>query len=145
MLVAYHGLTPQFATFRDVLATLSAFLVSAEGKTETVVVSIKQEDWARTPEQLFARLVWEEIAASGDEQEGAPGFDWWFVEDRIPSLGAVRGKAILFSRFEAADAWPGPAIGIHPTRWPDSRKEGFEWTCEETLVKTHDWCARSAA
>jgi hypothetical protein len=29
--------------------------------------------------------------------------------------------------------------GIHPTTWPDSDPEGFEWTCAGTRVRVQDW------
>jgi 1-phosphatidylinositol phosphodiesterase len=28
-------------------------------------------------------------------------------------------------------------LGIHPTTWPDSEKDGFEWELKGTIVKTH--------
>jgi 1-phosphatidylinositol phosphodiesterase len=31
-------------------------------------------------------------------------------------------------------------MGIHPTEWPDSKREGFEWDLKGTTVRTHDWC-----
>jgi 1-phosphatidylinositol phosphodiesterase len=30
-------------------------------------------------------------------------------------------------------------MGIHPTNWPDSVKEGFEWMCNDIVVRTSDW------
>ena len=30
-------------------------------------------------------------------------------------------------------------MGIHPTEWPDSQMEGFEWELKGTTVRTHDW------
>jgi len=66
----------------------------------------------------------------------------WFLENRIPTLGEVRGKVVLFSRFGGdGSAWPEglEGIGIHPRWWPDSRKEGFEWDLKGTRVRTHDW------
>jgi len=91
-------------------------------------VSIKQEDIASP---LFTSLVHSEIAASPG------GNDIWFTEsNRIPTLGEVRGKCVLVSRFGELG---GEALGIHPDRWPDSQKEGFEWNCGETLVRVSDW------
>jgi 1-phosphatidylinositol phosphodiesterase len=29
--------------------------------------------------------------------------------------------------------------GIHPTSWPDSRPEGFEWTCAGKRIRVQDW------
>ena len=66
----------------------------------------------------------------------------WFLENRIPSLGEVRGKAILLSRFDVkeGDGWVGEdGIGIHPSTWPDSARNGFEWDCAGTTFRTQDW------
>ena len=53
---------------------------------------------------------------------------------------------MLFSRFGGDGAeWDGglEGIGIHPTTWPDSEKEGFEWELKGTNVRTHDWWVHS--
>jgi hypothetical protein len=66
----------------------------------------------------------------------------WYLDNRVPSLGEVRGKVVMFSRFGGdAKGWEGgtEGIGIHPTRWPDSKKEGFIWECKNTAVRIHDW------
>jgi 1-phosphatidylinositol phosphodiesterase len=66
----------------------------------------------------------------------------WFLENRIPNLGEVRGKVVLLSRFGGnGDGWDGglEGLGIHPTTWPDSEKNGFEWELKGTRVRTHDW------
>ena len=99
-------------------------------------MSIKQEDFATVPGDLFSRLVHDEIF------NGPGGRDMWFLENRIPLLGQVRGKVTLFSRFGGnGDGWEGglEGLGIHPTTWPDSVKDGFSWNCKNTLVRTHDW------
>ncbi|KAG6379215.1 PLC-like phosphodiesterase [Boletus reticuloceps] len=125
-LIAYHGIFPEFTPFADILVTLHDFLTSPTTASETVVVSIKQEDWDT---ELFPQLVHDEIVASPG------GLQMWFLENRIPNLGEVRGKAVMFSRFGS----DGCANGIHPPIWPDSAKEGFDWECDGTLVRTHDW------
>ena len=132
-LIAYHGTYPQRATFASILATLCTFLNSAASRRETLIVSIKQEDRGGD----FSRLVREEI------EQGPGGMNMWWLENRIPTLGEVRGKAILFSRFGGNGAdWENglEGMGIHPTTWPDSAKEGFEWWCKDTMVRTQDWC-----
>jgi len=66
----------------------------------------------------------------------------WFLENHVPTLGQVRGKVIMFSRFGGdGTAWEGgfEGMGIHPTTWPDSAKQGFTWTCKDVLVRTQDW------
>ncbi|KAF8626337.1 hypothetical protein AX15_004996 [Amanita polypyramis BW_CC] len=135
-LISYHGIYPQRASFQVILATIFAFLSGASTCHETIVVSIKQEDFQRTPPQEFSLIVRDEII------NGPGGVDVWFLENRMPRLGEVRGKAIMFSRFGGNGyGWEGglEGLGIHPQRWPDSEKYGFTWDCKGTLVRTHDW------
>ncbi|GJJ11957.1 hypothetical protein Clacol_006195 [Clathrus columnatus] len=132
-LLSYHGLYPQKLPFRDIIQSVHKFLTSPEGSTETIVVSIKQEDvgWVQ-----FSKLVYDEI------HNGPGGKDFWFLENRIPTLGEVRGKAVLFSRFGGdGRGWEGGlnGIGIHPPSWPDSKEDGFDWWSGNTLVKVQDW------
>ena len=137
----YHGAIPQKASFQQVLSNVYNFLTDPASCRETIVMSIKQEDYAITPPPQFSALVRKEI------QMGPGGMDMWFLENRIPLLGEVRGKVIMFSRFGGdGDGWEGglEGMGIHPTMWPDSNKEGFVWTCKNTLVKTQDWCVETA-
>ena len=139
-LIAYHGAYPQKTSFQTILSIIHTFLTAPETSQETVVMSLKQEDFARTPPPHFSELVHSEIKL------GAGGIDMWFLENRVPRLGEVRGKVIMFSRFGGDGAgWDNrlEGMGIHPTTWPDSRKEGFEWTCKDTVVRTHDWYAFS--
>lgn len=135
-LVAYHGVYPQRASFQEILKTIHDFLTAPETDKETLVMSIKQEDFSTVNGDIFSRLVREEIFS------GPGGRDIWFFDNRIPLLGQVRGKVILFSRFGGnGDGWEGglEGMGIHPTSWPDSEKIGFTWDCKNTLVRTHDW------
>ncbi|KAI0792804.1 PLC-like phosphodiesterase [Abortiporus biennis] len=135
-LIAYHGIYPQRTPFASILSTLFTFLSSPQSSNETLVISIKQEDFMTTPWLKFSTAVLEEIK----ESEG--GLDMWYLEDRIPTLGEVRGKCVLFSRFGGdGSGWDGGlnGMGIHPKTWPDSEKEGFEWDCNGVTVRTHDW------
>ncbi|KAI0345213.1 PLC-like phosphodiesterase [Trametopsis cervina] len=132
-LMAYHGAYPQRASFQEILEVIHAFLTSAKGCRETIVMSIKQEDFASTK---FSMLVHDEI------EKGPGGKKMWFLENRVPLLGEVRGKVILFSRFGGdGEGWEGglEGMGIHPTSWPDSKKDGFSWDCKNTTVRIHDW------
>ncbi|KAI0637437.1 PLC-like phosphodiesterase [Trametes polyzona] len=135
-LVAYHGVFPQRTPFQDILRTVHDFLTAPATRRETLVMSIKQEDFTKTPLPLFSRLVHEEM------ENGPGGFAMWFLQNRIPTLGEVRGRVILLSRFGGdGSGWEGglEGLGIHPTAWPDSEKDGFTWTLKGTLVRTHDW------
>lgn len=146
-LIAYHGLYPQHTPFPTILQTIYTFLTSPEGSRETIVMSIKQEDFAVTPTKLFSWLVRETMMASpGGWSTSTNNTGMYFLQNRIPQLGEVRGKVVLFSRFGGDGAeWDGglEGIGIHPTTWPDSEKEGFEWQLKGTNVRTHDWWVHS--
>jgi len=134
--MAYHGVVPQKTLFQQILSDVYDFLTDPTSCRETIVMSIKQEDFATTPPPDFSALVHKEI------QMGPGGTGMWFLENRIPLLGEVRGKVIMLSRFGGDGAgWEGglEGMGVHPTRWPDSGKEVFEWSCKDTLVKTQDW------
>ncbi|KAH9915793.1 PLC-like phosphodiesterase [Epithele typhae] len=135
-LIAFHGVYPQRALFQHILRTLRDFLSSPLSQSETVVMSIKQEDFATTPLPTFSKLVHDEI------MNGPGGRDLWFLENRIPRLGEVRGKIVMLSRFGGdGSGWERglEGLGIHPTAWPDSAKSGFSWTLKGALVRTHDW------
>ncbi|KZO90382.1 PLC-like phosphodiesterase [Calocera viscosa TUFC12733] len=137
VLIAYHGASPQFTPYLKVLRTLADFLRSDLGRSETVICSIKQEDGAQGRFQLFSHLV----RAGIDNPEMR---DIWFLENRIPTLAEVRGKAILLSRFgDDGEGWEGgtEGMGIHPYTWPNSVKEGFSWVLKDTWIRMQDWYA----
>lgn len=132
----YHGATPERATFTDILEAVSSFLESYEGKSETIVVSIMEESSFMPSSPLFSSLVHDAILSEPSKRS------LWYLENRIPRLGEVRGKAILFSRFgNHGEGWEGGKIGIHPPIWPNSRREGFEWELTNCRVRTQDWYA----
>lgn len=130
-LISFHGIVSQYTPFSDVLRQLHAFLTAPSTCSETIIVSIKQED---DDTRRFPQLVREEIMKSPG------GLDMWYLEDRIPNLGEVRGKAVMFSRF-GSGGWTGGAVGIHPPVWPDSARLGFTWDCKGTIVRVQDWYA----
>lgn len=167
-LVSYHDFVPQETTFLDIVATLKTFLRSEAGKNECVVMSIKQEDFAKHSPELFSKLVHDQVIASeGDNNFGDPSpsasrdvdravivtkspaphsGDLWYLQNRVPRLGEVRGKIILFSRFGGDGAgWEGglDGVGIHPTRWPDSPNYVWNWECGDTTFQQEDWYARN--
>lgn len=133
-LISYHGIYPERAPFTEILSTVYTFLTTPSTSRETIVISIKQED---SDTQRFSKLVREEIIASPG------GLGMWYLENRIPMLGEVRGRAVMLSRFgDDGDGWYNGAIGIHPPIWPDSDKLGFTWDCQNTMVRTQDWYVR---
>lgn len=130
-LISYHGIYPERTLFAEILSTVHTFLTTPSTSRETVVMSIKQED---SDARLFSKLVHQEIVTSPG------GLAMWYLENRIPTLGEVRGKIVMFSRFSVNGyGWDNAGIGIHPPIWPDNDRQGFTWNCRETLVRTHDW------
>lgn len=106
-LVAHHGAMPEFRPFQEVLAIMHTFLTNPETKSEAIVMSMKQEDFATTPPQTFSTLVHDEI------YNGPGGRDMWFLDDRVPTLGEVRGKVVMLSRFGGDGAgWDNGLEGI---------------------------------
>jgi 1-phosphatidylinositol phosphodiesterase len=101
-------------------------------------MSIMEEDSFLPSSPQFSRLVHDAIFSPPSSR------DLWYLENRIPTLGEVRGKIVLFSRFgKDGEDWEGGlnGIGIHPPIWPDSRQEGFEWEIENARVRVQDWYA----
>jgi 1-phosphatidylinositol phosphodiesterase len=126
----YHGPRPQRSSLAVLLSALHDFL--SAHPTETLVMSIKEESPPFHPR--FSALVYQAFRPYEDK--------FWFLEERVPTLGEVRGKGLLMTRFdlnEGDEGWPN-GMGLHPYTWPDSRKEGFEWNCAGTTVRTQDWC-----
>jgi 1-phosphatidylinositol phosphodiesterase len=136
VLKAYHGATPERATFTSILSSVCAYIQSPEGQRETIIMSIMEESSFIPASPLFSKLVHDAILSSPSSR------DLWYLEPRVPTLGEVRGKIILFSRFgNNGEHWEHGlnGLGIHPPRWPDNVREGFEWEMEGTRVRTQDW------
>ncbi|KAG6864559.1 hypothetical protein C0991_008672, partial [Blastosporella zonata] len=130
-LIAYHGIYPQRTSFQEILSIIHKFLTSPSTCRETIVMSIKQEDFEKHSYLEFSLLVHKEMF------NGPGGRDMWYLQNRIPTLGEVRGKVVMFSRFGGnGEGWEGclEGLGIHPLVWPDSEKSGFSWQCKDTLV-----------
>jgi len=82
--VVFHGIRNQRTKFTAVLSDLDDFLTSHP--TETVIMSVKDE----LRSEDFSRLTWLEMAKYPHR---------WFLENRVPTLGEVRGKVIIMGRF----------------------------------------------
>ena len=103
--------------------------------TETIIMSIKQEQGVQ---DLFIRLLFEEyvsrsparrrsrnggrgLSKDSDDDGSTGGSKRWFLEDRVPKLGEVRGKIVMLSRFVIHPSY-GYSGGISPPIWPNSLK-----------------------
>jgi 1-phosphatidylinositol phosphodiesterase len=136
VLKAYHGATPERSTFASILSSVCAYIQSPEGQRETIIMSIMEEDSFIPSSPQFSKLVHDAILSAPSSR------DLWYLESRIPKLGEVRGKIVLFSRFgKNGEHWENGlnGLGIHPPRWPDNAREGFDWEMDGTRVRTQDW------
>jgi 1-phosphatidylinositol phosphodiesterase len=126
--IVYHGPRSQRSNLTVLLETLHQFLRTHP--TETFIVSIKQETPPDYPR--FSQILYKAFQPYLDE--------YWFVEERVPLLGEVRGRGILLCRFDKSGEgdWE-EGLGLKPYIWPDSRKEGFEWSCKDVTVRIQDW------
>ncbi|GAA5908274.1 hypothetical protein JCM8208_000362 [Rhodotorula glutinis] len=120
---AYHGVVPQRLRAEDAFETVYRWL-EGEGRTECVVVSCKQEN----PAPHFAEHLWSLLDRTARTR------DLWYDEDRWPSLGEVRGRAIMFCRF----GWDTQR-GLHPPEWPNDSRAAWRTSIggRDTLVQ--DW------
>ena len=85
----YHGFIDQRLSFASVLSSCYAFLNAHS--SETIVMSVKEEQRPSKCTRGFETLLSEAIA------EGKA--DRWYTENAIPTLGEVRGRIVLLSRY----------------------------------------------
>lgn len=89
----HHGPIYQHKNFSDVLSICKKFL--QENPSEFIFMSIKDEHTAEENNRYFYQTFEEYVT---NEANGL-----FFTEDRIPTLGEVRGKIILIRRFVVPD------------------------------------------
>ena len=102
----YHGIISQDLEFgADVHDVCLEFL--ARHPRECIVMSIDEasteSDCTRTFEQTFRWYVEDDLAS-------------WSLGDTLPRLGDLRGKIVLFRRFERSSA---SQLGLAAEPWPD--------------------------
>lgn len=105
----YHGPAYQGLSFEDVIADVLTFL--EENPTETLIMCIKEESDAKGENGAFEDMVKAVIDKRANQ---------WFTENRIPTLGEVRGKIVLMRRYHA-EANSSTAIGFDASSgWADN-------------------------
>ena len=82
------NLFSDYLYFDDVCADVYSFL--QQHQTETVIVNIKIEDDNHSVSDIQELLI-EQINSNKD---------YWYTEDEIPTLGDVRGRIVLATRFD---------------------------------------------
>lgn len=97
---------------------------------EAVIISLKREGWGSATDETFARHLRERYIEPHSER-------WWLAPDhhhhRLPTLGEVRGKCVLFRRFRSA-AWQA---GINAEDW---QYNGSDTTTPGGSCRVQDFC-----
>jgi 1-phosphatidylinositol phosphodiesterase len=101
-LLVFHGPVYQHLNFTDVCRAFYDFL--DKYPTECIIMSLKKEG-EDDPEGTFAETFMSYI------HEGRLGH--WYFGDLVPTLGEVRGKIVLFRRFERKGKGIPDPLGIN--------------------------------
>ena len=87
----YHGIVPMDLYHDVFFNTIRQFLT--DNPTETVIISIRNEDdGASTADKTKFRQILDDEMGTNENQ--------WFTASSIPKLSEVRGKMILFRRYD---------------------------------------------
>jgi len=122
-MTTYHGPYYLHKNFTDIVNQVLSFLDNHP--TETVIMMIKQEHSSRSDDD-FANGV------MGYLNWAHPGRFW--MEDRIPTLGEVRGKVVITRQFR----WThGYDMGV-PLIWNDNTPGSYGWTDNGNSVYVQD-------
>ncbi len=95
-------------TFKDILSDCYEFLENHP--TETILMLIKEDD-GNAGKELYRSIF---------ETQIIPNKSRWFLENRIPALGEVRGKIVLLSRLDIDfERFDDSNSGLNLSVWPD--------------------------
>ncbi|KAI9734138.1 MAG: hypothetical protein M1818_006657 [Claussenomyces sp. TS43310] len=99
--------------------------------SETVIMSLKREGIGRSTDQQLSRILRDHYMTDAN---------FWFTENRIPTLGEARKKIIVIRRFVLDDALKGENDGagwcIDAESWPDNCADG---TCSSGEIRVQDF------
>jgi 1-phosphatidylinositol phosphodiesterase len=116
----HHGSIFQNQNFDDVLNACFSFL--AADSNETIIMSVNEE---YTPEGTTRSFEDTFFAYYSKNTKG------WYVGESIPTLGAVRGKIVLFRRFSAQNHLP---LGLPADDWQDNTT----FSCSKVWIRVQD-------
>jgi 1-phosphatidylinositol phosphodiesterase len=108
-LLVYHGFVNQGMTFSTLLSPIYSFL--KDHPKECLLLSAKKEQDDKGSSKSFEAVLKETIEANPS---------YWVIDAALPeTIGAVRGKIVLLSRYDS------PTIGIDasaPSGWLDPKE-----------------------
>lgn len=116
---------PSSLKLEEVLNTVYSFLHN--NPSETVVVSIKQEGTGTWEGDDFPNLIWSKYIE--------PQQDNWYLENKIPRLSDLRGKAFLFRRFGVHDEELKQKFGFDASWWQYNTPND-----DRGKYTVQDWC-----
>jgi 1-phosphatidylinositol phosphodiesterase len=121
----YHGVVDLDLNFKDqVLADCYKFLEQNPG--ETILMSIKQED-ASGP-SIYEALKHIFVKDAGR---------WFLANNRVPLLDEVRGKIVLFRRFDGADVGFDNQGGWKDNDWSNLNSHGVNFRVQDRYDNYH--------
>jgi 1-phosphatidylinositol phosphodiesterase len=125
-LFCYHGGIPidypAGLSFASVMDEVWKFMKSSDSHqpTETLLISINNDDTSQAQKdkpEIFYNAVAEAIGDTPPYTDGKPR---WYTEPVLPTLGEVRGKAVLLRRFRGDPAVsPTSRLGLDLSEWLD--------------------------
>lgn len=110
-----HGAFPISLTGPKYLAPIleTCYTFLAAHPSETILVSLKREGVGSSTDEHFARILQDHYIG--------PNASKWYTDDRIPYLGAVRGKCVLVRRYStspSSTSMYSSGTGLDATAWP---------------------------
>lgn len=128
-LTLVHGafpitLAPQAKKLQHLLEETYDFL--DKNPHETIVVSLKREGWGNATDETFGKHLKERYIEPRKDR-------WWLDHTRVPRLGEVRGKCILFRRF-LSDDWKA---GINAEDW---QYNSHDTSTPGGMCRVQDFC-----
>lgn len=95
-------------TFKDILFDCYGFL--DRHPSETILMLVKEDD-GNVGKELYRSIFENQISINKSR---------WFLENRIPALGEVRGKIVLLSRLDIDfERFDDSDSGLNLSAWPD--------------------------
>ena len=101
--------------------------------TETVILQIKEDDAKKGP-PTFTEAIYEYIHGYGQNKyfygEDYDYHDYWYLGKAVPTLDEVRGKIVLFNRFDSDIEHSGSTVSEEESgqkvNWPDQTDTSYK-------------------
>lgn len=140
-LYCYHGgipiNLPMYLKFDKVMGDVFSFMEKQGAPTETVLVSINNDDISgKLPPAVFYNAIQEHIDKT---PRYADGQERWVTERTTVTLGQARGKAVLLRRFHPDPVLePSARIGIDLSGWLNNNPDFTLETPDGVVVTLQD-------